>query len=292
MVSIQGAITALVTPFKDGAIDTKAFQSFVEWQIDQGIHGLVPAGTTGESATLTHEEHGLVIALCVEAAKGRVPVIAGTGSNSTLEAIALTQHAKDAGADAALIATPYYNKPNQEGLYQHYKAIAQAVDIPIVLYNIPGRSVVDMHDTTIARLAEFSNIIGLKDATGDLARVSSLQQFLDREFILLSGEDATAVGFNAQGGRGCISVTANIAPAEIVQVQEATLQQSYDIAHTAHQALMGLHEAMFCDSSPAPAKYAAGLMGKMSGELRLPLVELTENKQAIVKRAMQQCGLV
>lgn len=289
----KGAITALITPFKNGNIDEKAYQDFISWQIEQGIHGLVPCGTTGESPTLPHEKHNRVIDLCVEASGGKVPVIAGAGSNSTEEAIMLAKHAKKAGADAILVATPYYNKPNQEGLYQHYKAINDAVEIPMILYNIPGRSVIDMHDSTTARLAKLANIVGLKDATGDLSRVGSLLNELDgQEFCLLSGEDATAVAFNAEGGVGCISVSSNIAPDKVARVQNLTLSGDYKNAQIEQLKLNDLHSVMFCDSSPAPAKYAASLMGKMQNELKLPLIPLLKEKEARVKKAIKDLGII
>lgn len=288
-----GAITALITPFKNGKVDEQAFGDLVRWQIAQGIHGLVPCGTTGESPTLTHEEHNRVIDICVEAAAGKVPVIAGTGSNSTDEAVMLAKHAAKAGADAILVATPYYNKPNQEGLYQHFKAIAGAADIPIVLYNIPGRSVVDMTDQTTARLAELPNVVGIKDATGNLERVGTLLMALKgREFCLLSGEDATAVAFNVQGGVGVISVSSNVAPAQVAKVQELCLKGQYVEATKLQNTLLPLHKAMFCDSSPAPAKYVASKMGKCANELRLPLIPLLEDRKAQVEAAAKGLGLI
>src|SRR6476661_309493 len=255
MPPFQGSITALITPFKDGEVDAKAFQRLVEWQIDQGTHGLVPVGTTGESPTLTHEEHKQVIELCIEAASGRVPVIAGTGSNSTSEAIALTRFAKKAGADGALVVTPYYNKPTQEGLYLHFKAINDAADIPIVIYNIPGRSVVDMSVETMTRLAKLPNVVGVKDATANMARVSQQRAALGAEFVQLSGEDATALGFMAHGGQGCISVTANIAPALCSEFQLACLGGNYKRALELQDQLMPLHDALFVESNPGPVKY-------------------------------------
>lgn len=289
----SGAITALITPFKNGKVDEQAFQDFVEWQIVEGIHGLVPTGTTGESPTLNYAEHDRVIELCIEVAKGRVPVMAGTGSNCTDEAVTMSQHAAKAGADAVLLATPYYNKPTQEGIYQHYKAVHDAVDIPIFLYNIPGRSVVNMTDETIARLAKLPRIIGNKDATGDLARVSSLRMELaGQEFCQLSGEDATALSFNAQGGVGVISVTSNVAPKLVAEVQNLWKAGKTAEALALHDKLMPLHKAMFCESSPAPAKYAASLLGKSSTELRLPLLAASDAAKAQVKAAMQQVGLV
>jgi 4-hydroxy-tetrahydrodipicolinate synthase len=289
----KGAITALITPFKNGKVDEKAFGDFVNWQIEQGIHGLVPCGTTGESPTLSHDEHNRVIDICVEAAGGRVPVIAGAGSNSTAEAVSLAQHAKKAKADAILVATPYYNKPNQEGLFQHYKAIHDAVEIPIVLYNIPGRSVIDMKDATIARLAALKNVVGLKDATGDLSRVGSLLlELKGKEFCLLSGDDGTAVAFNVQGGVGCISVSSNVVPKQVAKVQDLCLSGDYNKATELHNKLMPLHIAMFCDSSPAPAKYAANKLKICENELRLPLLPLLAEKVGQVDGAMKEAGLV
>lgn len=288
-----GAITALVTPFADGKINEDAFQKFVEWQIDEGIHGLVPCGTTGESPTLTHDEHNHVVKLCVEAAAGRVPVIAGAGSNSTDEAVMLAQYAQLVGADAILVATPYYNKPSQEGLYQHFKAIHDAADIPLILYNIPGRSVIDMSDETSARLAELPNVVGIKDATGDLSRVSSLRVALKgKEFCQLSGEDGTALAFNAQGGQGCISVSSNVAPKLVAKVQELYAKGEHAKALELHDRLMPLHVAMFCEPSPAPAKYAAELLGLCTRETRLPLVSLSQAGQKQVEEALRNLELL
>lgn len=289
----KGAITALVTPFKNGKVDEQAYQDFIEWQITRGIHGLVTCGTTGESPTLTHDEHNRVIDLCVEAAKGRVPVIAGAGSNATYEAIMLAEHAAKTKADAILVATPYYNKPNQEGLYQHYKAINDAADVPLILYNIPGRSVIDMHDRTTVRLSELKNIVGIKDATGDLSRVGSLlAELKGKEFCILSGDDDTAIAFNKEGGVGCISVTSNIAPDKVAKVQQLSLDRNYEEAESLQGELRDLHSAMFCDSSPAPAKYAANLMGLMDNELRLPLTKLPSEKEPIVEKALKDLGLI
>ena len=292
MPPFQGSITALITPFKNGAVDAKTFQRLVEWQIDQGTHGLVPVGTTGESPTLTHEEHTQVIELCIEAAAGRVPVIAGTGSNSTSEAITLTRFAKEAGADGALVVTPYYNKPTQEGLYLHYKAINDAVDIPIIIYNIPGRSIVDMSVETMARLFKLPNIAGLKDATANLTRVSQQRAAMGTEFVQLSGEDATALGFNAHGGQGCISVTANIAPALCSEFQLACLGSNFKRALEIQDRLMPLHDALFVESNPGPVKYAAEKLGLCSGETRLPLAPLAPASKAKVDAALAQVGLV
>ena len=292
MPPFQGSITALITPFKNGEVDAKAFQRLVEWQIDQGTRGLVPVGTTGESPTLTHEEHKQVIELCIEAASGRVPVIAGTGSNSTSEAIALTRFAKKAGADGALVVTPYYNKPTQEGLYLHYKAINDAVDIPIIIYNIPGRSIVDMSVDTMARLFKLPNIAGVKDATANMARVSQQRAAMGTEFVQLSGEDATALGFNAHGGQGCISVTANIAPALCSEFQLACLGSNFKRALEIQDRLMPLHDALFVESNPGPVKYAAEKLGLCSGETRLPLAPLAPASKAKVDAALAQVGLV
>lgn len=293
----KGVYTALITPFTaQGTVDEKAFQEFVEWQIEQGVHGLVPCGTTGESPTLTHEEHNRVIDLCIEVARGRVPVMAGTGSNSTDEAIMTTRHAKEAGADGVLIVAPYYNKPTQEGLYQHFKSINDAVDIPIILYNVPARSVVDIKDDTIARLAELSNIVGLKDATGDLARPYILREKLKNiqkeQFCLFSGEDMTAVAFNVSGGQGCISVASNIMPKACAEVQEACLKNDYVSALTLHDKLVSLNSILFCETSPAPVKYAASLMGKCLPNLRLPLVEVSELSQKEIKKILSNLRLL
>ena len=291
MPPFRGSITALITPFKNGEIDAKAFQRLVEWQIDQGTHGLVPVGTTGESPTLSHEEHKRVIDLCIQAAAGRVPVIAGTGSNCTSEAVALTRHAKEAGADGVLVVTPYYNKPTQEGLYLHFKAINDAANIPIVIYNIPGRSIVDMSVETMARLCRLSNIIGVKDATANMARVSQQRAALGTGFIQLSGEDATALGFMAHGGNGCISVTANIAPALCSEFQLACLGANFKRALELQDQLMPLHDALFVESNPGPVKYAAEKLGLCSGQTRLPLAPLAASSKAKVDAALAKVGL-
>src|ERR671920_64314 len=261
MTHFIGSITALVTPFKDGAVDEAAFRAFINWQIEEGTSGLVPVGTTGESPTLSHKEHDRVIEICVDEVKGRVPVIAGAGSNSTAEAIAFAQNAEKVGADAVLIVTPYYNKPTQEGLYQHFKAINDAVGIPIIIYNIPGRSVIDMSVETMARLFELKNIVGVKDATANMARVSLQRQAMGPDFIQLSGEDATALGFMAHGGHGCISVTANVAPKLCSEMQEACLKGDYATALTIQDRLMPLHTSLFVETSPSPVKYAASVLG-------------------------------
>jgi 4-hydroxy-tetrahydrodipicolinate synthase len=292
MPPFQGSITALITPFKDGQVDTRAFQKHVEWQIDQGTNGLVPCGTTGESPTLTHDEHRRVVELCIEAAAGRVPVIAGTGSNSTAEAVELTRHAKAAGADGVLVVTPYYNKPTQEGLYLHYKAINDCTDIPILIYNIPGRSVVDMSVDTMARLFKLKNIAGVKDATANMARVSQQRAALGKEFVQLSGEDATALGFMAHGGQGCISVTANIAPALCAEFQLACLAGNFRLALQLQDRLMPLHDALFVESNPGPVKYAASKLGLCNGETRLPLAPLSSASRKKVDEALSAVGLV
>src|SRR5829696_5273682 len=260
MARFKGSFTALVTPFSDGAVDEKAFREHVNWQIEERTHGLVPVGTTGESPTLTHAEHKRVVKICIEEARGRVPVIAGAGSNNTAEAIDLSRHAEKAGADAVLIVTPYYNKPTQEGLYQHYKAINNAIGIPIFIYNIPGRSVIDMSVETMKRLADLDNIAGVKDATANLARVSLQRQHIGPDFIQLSGEDATALGFNAHGGVGCISVTSNIAPRLCSEFQEACLAGDYGKALSIQDRLMPLHTAIFVETNPSPTKYALSVL--------------------------------
>ncbi|MGH6734507.1 MAG: 4-hydroxy-tetrahydrodipicolinate synthase [Methyloceanibacter sp.] len=291
MPPFQGSITALITPLKDGKLDEAAFRRLVEWQIDQGTHGLVPCGTTGESPTLSHDEHRRVIELCIEAAGGRVPVIAGTGSNSTAEAIELTRHAKAAGADGALVVTPYYNKPTQEGLYLHYKAINDAADIPILIYNIPGRSVIDMSVDTMARLFKLKNIVGVKDATANLARVSQQRAALGHDFVQLSGEDATALGFMAHGGQGCISVTANVAPSLCSEFQLACLAGNFKRALELQDRLMPLHEALFVESNPGPVKYAAFKLGLCSDETRLPLAPISAASRKKIDEALVAVGL-
>jgi 4-hydroxy-tetrahydrodipicolinate synthase len=291
MPPFQGSITALITPFKNGAVDEQAFQRLVGWQIDQGTHGLVPCGTTGESPTLSHDEHTRVIALCIEAARGRVPVIAGTGSNSTAEAVVLTRYAKDAGADGALVVTPYYNKPTQEGLYLHFKAVNDSADIPILIYNIPGRSVVDMSVETMTRLSKLANIVGVKDATANMARASQQRAAMGTGFIQLSGEDATALGFMAHGGQGCISVTANVAPALCSEFQLACLGGNFRRALELQDRLMPLHDALFVESNPGPVKYAAEKLGLCASETRLPLAPLSQSSKAKVDDALAKVGL-
>ena len=288
---IRGSIPALVTPLKGGKVDEQAFRKFVSWQIEQGSHGLLPCGTTGESPTLSHEEHMRVVELCIEAAAGRVPVIAGAGSNSTEEAIALTRHAKQAGADAVLHVTGYYNKPSQEGIYRHFMAIANTVDIPIIVYNIPPRAIVDISVETMARLAKHPNIIGVKDATANLLRPTRERNACGKSWRLLSGEDGTALGYMAHGGHGCISVTANVAPKLCAEFQDACLKGAFDRARELQDKLMPLHDALFCEPSPAPVKYAVSLLGFCTPEVRLPMVELTETGRARVREAMQGAGL-
>ena len=288
----RGSFTALVTPFKNGALDEKAFRDLVDWQVAEGTHGLVPVGTTGESPTLSHDEHKQVVGWCVEQAKGRVPVVAGAGSNSTKEAIDLAQHAQKAGADAVLVVTPYYNKPTQEGLYQHFKAINDAIGIPIIMYNIPGRSVVDISVETMKRLFELPNIAGVKDATANVARVSLQREAMGEGFNQLSGEDGTALGFNAHGGHGCISVTSNVAPRLCAEFQGACLKGDYAAALKLHDKLMPLHVALFVETSPAPAKYALSLLGRCAETVRLPMVPVAETTKAAVRAAMVHAGLV
>ena len=288
----KGSITALITPFRDGRVDEAAFQALVEWQIAQGTHALVPCGTTGESPTLSHDEHMRVVELCVEAAAGRVPVIAGSGSNATAEALRLTQHARQAGASAALVVTPYYNKPTQEGLYQHYKAIHDACGIPIIIYNIPGRCVVDMTIDTMKRLAELPNIVGVKDATADLVRPLRTRLAIGADFCQLSGEDATVTAFLAQGGHGCISVTSNIAPKLCSDLHIAWAAGDFATAFAIRDKLMPLHDALFCETSPGPVKYAASLMGRCLPDARLPLVEIADSSKAKVKAALLDLGLI
>jgi 4-hydroxy-tetrahydrodipicolinate synthase len=288
----KGSITALVTPFENGKVAEKAFQTFVNWQIEQGIHGVVPCGTTGESPTLSHAEHRRVTELCIEAAAGRVPVIAGAGSNSTEESASLTRHAHQMGADAALVVTPYYNKPTQAGLYAHFEAVAAAADIPIIIYNIPGRSVVNMSVETMASLAKIPNIIGVKDATADLTRPLLERLAIGDDFCLLSGEDGTALAYLANGGHGCISVTSNIAPAQCAAVHEAWQAGDAAKALALHDTLMPLHDSLFVETSPAPVKHAASLLGLCSSELRLPMVNIGEATADGVEAAMQSAGLL
>jgi 4-hydroxy-tetrahydrodipicolinate synthase len=290
--SFRGSFTALVTPFKNGSVDEKAFRELVDWQIAEGTKGLVPVGTTGESPTLSHEEHRSVVEWCVDQARGRVPVVAGAGSNSTKEAIDLAQHAEKAGADAVLVVTPYYNKPTQEGLYQHFKAIDEAIGIPIIIYNIPPRSVIDMSVETMKRLWELKNIAGVKDATANVVRVSQQRAAMGPEFNQLSGEDATALGFMAHGGHGCISVTSNVAPRLCAEFQVSCLKGDYASALKVQDKLMPLHTALFIETNPAPAKYALSLLGKCAETVRLPMVTVAEKTRAAVREAMVHAGLI
>ena len=288
-----GSCTALVTPFKNGAVDADSFCKLVDFQIDNGTAGLVPVGTTGESPTLSHEEHDLVVELCIKQAAGRVPVIAGAGSNSTAEAVRLAEHAATAGADAVLIVSPYYNKPTQAGLYAHFAAVAAAVDVPVIVYDIPGRSIVRVNDDTLARLAsDFANISGIKDATADLVRPTAVQNLLGNDFTQLSGEDATALPYLAAGGHGCISVTANIAPKLLSEMHAAWWAGDIKTAQTIHQKLLPLHNAMFCEASPGPVKYAASLLGICAAETRLPLCEIADSSKAQVKAGLVSAGLL
>jgi 4-hydroxy-tetrahydrodipicolinate synthase len=288
----KGSFTALITPFRDGKVDEKAYQDLVARQIAAGTHGLVPCGTTGESPTLSHEEHMRVTELCIEVAAGKVPVIAGTGSNSTEEAIMLQSHAKEAGADAGLVVTPYYNKPTQAGLIAHYTAIADAVELPIIIYNIPGRSVIDMTVATMATLSRHANIVGVKDATADLVRPLRTKAACGPDFCQLSGEDATAVPFLSQGAHGCISVTSNIAPKECADMHNAWARGDSAEVDRLNDLLLPVHDAMFCESSPGPVKYAAELMGLCAGELRLPLVEIADASKKRVEDALKGAGLL
>jgi 4-hydroxy-tetrahydrodipicolinate synthase len=289
----KGSLVALITPMReDGSVDEKAFSEFVDWQIKEGTHGVVPVGTTGESPTLSHAEHKRVVEIAIEVSAGRVPVIAGAGSNSTEEAIALARHAKEAGANAALIVTPYYNKPTQEGMFLHYTAIADAVDIPIIIYNIPPRSVVDMSVETMARLAKHRNIIGVKDATANLVRPLHTRRAIGADFCQLSGEDHTALSFNAAGGHGCISVTANVAPRLCSEMQTAWAEGRLADAMAIQNRMVPLHDALFSETSPGPVKYAASLMGKTSERCRLPLAPLMGPTRERVKAAMAEVGLL
>jgi 4-hydroxy-tetrahydrodipicolinate synthase len=290
--SFRGSFTALVTPFKNGSVDEKTFRDLVDWQISEGTNGLVPVGTTGESPTLSHDEHKQGVSWCVEQARGRVPVVAGAGSNATAEAIDFSRHAEQAGADAVLIVTPYYNKPTQEGLYQHYKAINDAIGIPIIIYNIPARSVIDMAVDTMKRLFELKNIAGVKDATANVVRVSQQRAAMGPDFNQLSGEDASALGFMAHGGHGCISVTSNVAPRLCAEFQSACLKGDYAAALRLQDTLLPLHTNLFCETNPSPAKYALSLLGKCPEAVRLPLVTLSDKSKQLVREAMVHAGLI
>jgi len=286
----HGSMPALVTPFKDGKVDEQAFRALVDWQIASGSHGLVPVGTTGESPTLSHEEHRRVVSMCIDEARGRVPVIAGAGSNNTAEAVDLARHAEKSGADAVLVVTPYYNKPTQEGLYQHYKAINDAIGIPIIIYNIPPRSVVDMSVDTMKRLFELKNIVGVKDSTGDVGRVSRQRHAMGADFIQFSGEDMNIVAHMAAGGHGGISVTANVTPGTCAQVMEAAFKGDYAAALTLHDRLTPLHGAIFAEPGVSGAKYALSLLGRIQNSTRLPLLPVTEPTESLIRRAMVHAG--
>jgi 4-hydroxy-tetrahydrodipicolinate synthase len=288
----KGSFPALVTPFKDGALDISTLKRLVDWHVAEGSHGLVPVGTTGESPTLSHSEHGQVIAEVVKAAAGRIPVIAGAGSNNTSEGIELIRHAQAVGADAALVVTPYYNKPTQRGLIAHYTAVHDCCTLPIIIYNIPGRSVVDMLPDTMGVLAKLPRIVGVKDATGKIERVSQQRASCGADFIQMSGEDATALGFNAHGGTGCISVTANVAPRLCAEFQEATLRGDYTTALEYQDRLMPLHEAIFIEPGLVGAKYGLSKLGLCSPEVRLPLTELQDATKAQIDAAMRHAGLI
>ena len=288
----KGSFVALITPFKNGSVDEKAFQSLVDWQIREGTDGVVPCGTTGESPTLSHREHERVVDLCLEVAKGKVPVLAGAGSNCTDEAISLSRHAEESGADGVLVVTPYYNKPTQEGLYAHYKAINDAIGIPIVIYNIPGRSVVDMSVETMARLAGLANIAGVKDSSNDPVRPLKTRIACGEDFAQLSGEDAAVLGLLANGGHGCISVTCNVAPRLCAEMHDAWADGRTADALATQQRLMALHDALFIESSPGPVKYAASLLGLSGPAVRLPLVEPGPETKERVEEAMRSTGVL
>jgi len=290
---LRGSITALITPMRDGVVDEKAFASFVEWQLAEGTHGLVPVGTTGESPTVSHEEHRRVVEICIEVANGRVPVVAGAGSNATAEAVSLAKFAEKTGANAVLSVVPYYNKPNQEGLFQHFSAIASAIGIPVVLYSVPGRTIVDLTVDTIARLRDaHANIIGVKDATGSMERATMQRNKLGRDFILLSGDDSTALGFNAHGGHGCISVTSNVAPRLCAQMQELSLAGDFAAARDINDKLAFLHKDLFMEPNPAPAKYVANRLNLCANEMRLPLTPISKPTQDAMDFAMRHAGLI
>lgn len=283
--------TAIVTPFKNNKVDEQSLEKMVEFQIKGGVSGIVPCGTTGESPTLSHDEHNLVIELCVKIANGRIKVMAGTGSNSTDEAVMMTNYAKKVGANSCLIVAPYYNKPTPEGIYQHYKALDKC-GIPLFIYNVPGRSVINISDENLARIATLENVAGIKDATGDLARIATLRLLINKKFSYLSGEDVTAVGYNAMGGNGVISVTSNIAPKMVSDLQRATAKGDYKTALEIQDTLTSLHDVMFCETNPIPVKYAASLMGLCSAETRLPLVTPSASAKEKIEREMKKLGLI
>jgi 4-hydroxy-tetrahydrodipicolinate synthase len=287
----KGAIPALVTPFRNGEVDEKAFVKLVERQIAGGVHGLVPVGTTGETATLSHDEHRRVVELCVETAAGRVPVIAGAGSNSTDEAIELARHAKTVGADAVLVVSPYYNRPSQEGIYQHFKAINDAVQVPILLYNVPSRTGSDVSNDTVARLAKLPNIVGIKDATGDLTRASVMRLDCPDDFVLLSGDDPTALGYMAHGGHGCISVTCNVAPEAMAAFMDACMAGNWTAALDKQDQLIRLHKALFLDASPSPTKFALAHLGLCAEDVRLPVTPCAEAVRPAIVKAMHEAGV-
>mgnify|MGYP006076866243 CR=1 FL=1 len=288
----KGSFTALITPFKDGQFDEESFRSLIDFQISSGIHGLVPTGTTGESPTLSHEEHIKIVEVCIEQANKKVPIIAGTGSNSTEEALYLTKHAEKAGADAALVVTPYYNKPSQEGLLQHFTKIANSVNIPIIIYNIPSRSVVDMSNETMAKLFEIENIVGVKDATADVPRVYFTKTDIGENYNMLSGDDSTTLAFMLYGGHGSISVTSNIAPKLCSDFQNLCLEKRFDEATSINDLLMPLHRALFLESSPGPVKYAAKKLGLCSEEVRLPVTTITNTTKKIIDDALRHALLI
>ena len=288
----KGAHTALITPFKGGQIDEESFRSFIDFQISEGIHGLVPVGTTGESPTLSHEEHKLAVELCVQQADKRVPIIAGTGSNNTEEAIDLTRHAESAGADAALVVTPYYNKPTQKGLYSHFEAISKSTKLPIIIYNIPGRSIVDMSTETMKSLFKIENIVGVKDATSNIPRVYESKTVIGENFNQLTGDDATTLAFMTYGGHGSISVTSNIAPKLCSQFMQLCLSKDFAEASKINDKLMPLHHALFVESSPGPVKYAASKLGLCSEEIRLPLTLISDETKALVDKALKHASLI
>jgi 4-hydroxy-tetrahydrodipicolinate synthase len=287
----KGVITALVTPFRDGAVDEAAFLNIVERQLDEGVHGLVPVGTTGETATLSHDEHRRVVEACVEKVAGRVPVIAGAGSNATSECVDLVRHAKSVGADAALVVTPYYNRPSQEGLYRHYMTVADAVELPLIVYNVPARTSCDISNETLARLANHPNIVGVKDATGDLVRASQQRLMCGKDWVMLSGDDPTTLGYIAHGGHGCISVTSNVAPKACATFMNAALKGDFVEALAWQDRLIGLHKALFLDASPAPTKFALAELGYCLADVRLPLAPCAEPVKPTVREAMRLAGL-